>query len=64
MDVKELRETRCCSKCLNCFDEYDHYKCYSIIPYDQPHADNSRYYCNKEHKYVLPHSIKECFTER
>lgn len=64
MDTKELRETRCCAKCLNCFDEYDHYNWLSFIPYDQPWADHLRYYCNKEHKNVLPYSIKQCFTER
>ena len=63
MDVKELQETRCCSKCVNCFDEYDHYKSMKLLPYDQPHADHKRFYCNKEHKYVLPYSIKTCFTE-
>lgn len=64
MDAKELRETHCCAKCLNCFDEYDHYKWMSYIPVTQPSADYVRYYCNKEHKYVLPWSIKPCFKER
>lgn len=62
MDIYELKE-RCCSKCLRCFDEYDHYKHYNFIPIDQPKRDNVRYYCNKEHKYVMPNNVKPCFEE-
>ena len=63
MDREELKE-RCCSKCLRCFDSYDHYKWLSFIPVTQPEYDDSRYYCNKEHKNVLPYSVKPCFEER
>lgn len=63
MDTKEAKE-RCCAKCLRCFDEYDHYKHLKFIPIDQPKRDDSRYYCNKTFKYVMPDSIKPCFEER
>ena len=63
MDREELKE-RCCSKCLRCFDEYSHYSWLSFIPVTQPQSDDSRYYCNKEHKYVFPDCVKHCFEER
>ena len=63
MDREKLKE-RCCSKCLRCFDEYGHYSRLRFKPIDQPHRDDSRYYCNKEHKYVMPNNVRPCFEER
>ena len=61
MDIKELQENCNCAKCVHCFDEYGHYSWLLWIPL--PPKDNKRYYCNKEHKYIMPNNIRPCFKQ-
>ena len=49
----------CCAKCVRCFDEYDHY---SWMTWGQmPPKINKRFYCNQNHRYVLPNDVMKCF---
>lgn len=62
MDSKELQESCNCAKYVNCYDEYDHYSWLTWGPL--PPKTKVRYYCNKHHEYVMPNSLRICFTSR